>query len=70
MATLEIGTGFKNNETSAFCNDLIEKGVLKEFGRMINGVVIRFDNSDEEHYITNWTVDQVKELLTKNGISF
>lgn len=70
MPTLEIGTGFKNKETDKICQELIKRGVLNEFGRMIDGVVLRFENSDEETYVDEMSVDEIKDLLTKNGVSF
>lgn len=70
MPTLEIGTGFNNQETRAFCEELVNKGVLKEFGRMIEGVNLRFENSSEQNHIEDMTVDEVKELLSKHGVNY
>lgn len=67
---LEIGTGFINQETKAFCMDLVDKGIFKSFGRMIDGVCIRFENSNEEFYVENMTVDEVKNLLDQNKVSY
>lgn len=70
MPTLEIGTGFNNQETRAFCEELVNKGVFKEFGRMIEGVNLRFENSSEQNHIEDMTVDEVKELLLKHGVNY
>lgn len=67
---LEIGTGFINQETKAFCMDLVDKGIFKTFGRMIEGVCIRFENSGEEYYVEDMTVDDVKKLLDQHKVSY
>ncbi len=67
--TLEIGTGFGENEsTRIFFEELESKDIIRVRGRMVEGAYLRIDS--EEYLVSNMSVEDVKQLLQESGITY
>lgn len=67
---LRVGTGYGNNtEVKKFIEDLVAREIVVEEGGIMDVGAFLFING-KKHNVAHMSLDEVKELLTKNSISF